>query len=463
MTQPRNILMIGAGLAGTLMACYLARMGHRVRIYERRGDPRAQGYVGGRSINLALSARGFYGLAGVGLDTLVMERDAIPMRGRMIHSPRGELTFQPYSSNPDDAINSVSRGGLNLTLLKAADAFDGVEFRFDRPCLDVDLDAPAATFETPGGGTERVEADLIIGADGAFSAVRGRMQKTDRFEYSQSYLPHGYKELHIPPAAGADGPAFAMEPNALHIWPRGGAMMIALPNRDRSFTCTLFWPFEGEHSFAALRTAEDVQAFFGEHYGDAVPLMPTLLEDYSRNPTSSLVTVRCAPWQINGKVVLIGDAAHAIVPFYGQGMNAAFEDCRALADSLSRHTDQREALLEYQANRKPNADAIADMALENFIEMRDRVGDPEFLYKKRVEQAVHAMFPDRIFPQYNLVSFSTVPYTEARQRGRELDGVLGRIIQQLPRSAASGMNDEAWKSRIREIASPEVTLMRSPA
>jgi kynurenine 3-monooxygenase len=469
MTSSKHILIIGAGLAGTLMACYLAQMGHRVRIYERRGDPRARGYVGGRSINLALSSRGFHGLAGVGLDKLVMERDAIPMHGRMIHPPGGgPLVFQPYSANPADAINSVSRGGLNLTLLSAADAFDGVEFIFDHPCIDVDLEGPAAVFET-AGRTVRVEADLVIGADGAFSAARGRMQKTDRFEYSQSYLEHGYKELHIPPR-GAD-PAgeggtdrseqrslarFAMEPRALHIWPRGGAMMIALPNRDSSFTCTLFWPFEGEHGFASLDTPDDVRGFFEQHYLDAVPLMPRLVEDFFRNPTSSLVTVRCWPWQIGGKVVLIGDAAHAIVPFYGQGMNAAFEDCRALADCLSRHSNQADALHEYQVTRKPNADAIAEMALENFIEMRDKVGDPDFLYKKRVEQMVHAAFPDRVMPQYNLVSFSTVPYVEARRRGRHLDAVLERIIEALPRHIAGAMADEHWKTEIVRIADAQL-------
>lgn len=474
MVSPRNILIIGAGLAGTLMACYLARMGHRVRIYERRGDPRARGYIGGRSINLALSARGFHGLAGVGLDQLVMQRDAIPMRGRMIHPPGAsgpaDLVFQPYSANPKDAINSVSRGGLNLTLLDAADTFDDVEFIFDHPCLDVDLDAPAAIFETPGGGTLRIEADLVIGADGAFSPVRGRMQKTDRFEYSQSYLEHGYKELHIPPVSGGTGGtalqdsehaagsmgSFALDPHALHIWPRGGAMMIALPNRDHSFTCTLFWPFEGAHSFANLKSPADIRPFFEAQYPDAVPLMPTLVDDFQRNPTSSLITVRCWPWQIGGRVVLIGDAAHAIVPFYGQGMNAAFEDCRALADCLSRHADQHDALLEFQSIRKPNADAIADMALENFVEMRDAVGDPDFRYKKRVEQAVHAAFADRITPQYNLVSFSIVPYTEARRRGRELDAILQRIISLLPRQSAASMPDDQWRKHITELAAREL-------
>lgn len=480
------------------MACYLARAGWRVSVYERRPDPRAAGYIGGRSINLALSARGLAGLRGVGLDEVVLAKDAIRMPGRMIHGVRsdergvmsdeGTVTasgsgthhssfithhspppiFQPYSKDPSDAINSVSRGGLNLTLLGAADAHENVSLHFGHACVDIDLEAPAAIFQTEEGPELRIEADLVIGADGAFSAVRARLQKTDRFDYSQSYLEHGYKELHIPPAAGG---GFAMDPNALHIWPRGGSMMIALPNRDGSFTCTLFWPFEGPHSFANLTTPEEVLAFFREQYPDAVPLMPTLVDDYFRNPTSSLVTVRCWPWQHGGKLVLLGDAAHAIVPFYGQGMNAAFEDCLVLAECLNREVgrmrpatqasrpqpdQQQRALEQFEQIRKPDADAIADMAIDNFIEMRDKVGDPAFLYKKRVEQAVHSLFEGRVTPQYNLVSFSTVPYTQARRRGRELDAVLERIIARLPRERAAGMAEDAWKGEVKRLADEEL-------
>lgn len=447
-----HVLIVGAGLSGSLMACYLARAGYRVTICERRPDPRERGYLGGRSINLALSVRGLAGLAGAGLAEMVMKNEAIPMRGRMIHPagmrPGAAPVYQPYSHDPNDAIHSVSRGGLNLALIHAAAAFENVRFVFEAPCIDIDLDAPAAIFETPAGLT-RVAADIVLGTDGAFSPVRARLQKTDRFEYSQSYLEHGYKELVIP----ATPAGFALDPNSLHIWPRGSSMMIALPNRDQSFTCTLFWPLEGEHGFTGLRTTAEARAYFGEHYPDAVPLMPTLAEDYFQNPTGSLVTVRCSPWHWQDKVCIFGDAAHAIVPFYGQGMNAAFEDCLALSQCLAQHpSDRVAALAEFQALRKPNADAIADMALENFVEMRDKVGSPEFLYRKKVEQTVHQAFPDRVTPQYNLVSFSTVPYVDARRRGAELDALLDQITARIPAARFPEVGDDAWKVEVRQCA-----------
>ncbi|MBX3364934.1 MAG: FAD-dependent monooxygenase [Phycisphaeraceae bacterium] len=467
--MPDRILIVGAGLAGSLLAVYLARAGHEVHIYERRPDPRAKGYVGGRSINLALSVRGLWGLAGVGLDTHVMRQDALPMRGRMIHPPAGTPVLQPYSKNPADAINSVSRGGLNLSLIHQAAALPNVHFHFDHACVDVDPEAPAAIVQTPDGAIRTVEADLILGADGAFSPVRARLQKTDRFEFSQTYLEHGYKELHIPPAAvvppgQAPTPdAFAMDMAALHIWPRGSSMMIALPNRDGSFTCTLFWPFEGAHSFELLEgplharstrpepaDRRCVNEFFRANYPDAFPLMPSLADDFFANPTSSLVTVRCWPWVWKGNLAILGDAAHAIVPFYGQGMNAAFEDVRVLAECLAHASrDRKAALDEFQRRRKPHADAIAEMAIENFVEMRDKVGHEDFRYKKRVEQAVHAMFEDRFTPQYNLVSFSTVPYAQARRLGIEFDRLLDRVIARVPRELAATMDEPAWKAALR--------------
>ncbi|CAN5774866.1 hypothetical protein BH11PLA1_BH11PLA1_05010 [soil metagenome] len=490
----KHVVIVGAGLAGSLLAVYLARQGWRVSVFERRGDPRAKGYAGGRSINLALSARGIDGLAGVGLDADVMRRDAIAMRGRMMHAVDGALTYMPYSADGREAINSVSRGGLNLTLIEAAAREANVTLHFDAPCVDVDLEAPAVIIGASsgnGGGASavrRVECDLVASADGAYSAVRGAMMRTDRFDYEQSYLRHGYKELHIAPRAelagrgvqvrpvggasaaggapngetsasaarqpGVNQDLFAMEANALHIWPRGGEMMIALPNRDGSFTCTLFWPFEGERGFGALRTEPEIEAFFARVYPDAAALMPDLAVTYASNPVGSLVTMKCAPWQKHGKVVLLGDAAHAIVPFYGQGMNAAFEDVRALARCLGETRDQRTALEKFEALRRPNADAIAEMAVENFVEMRDKVGQPEWLYRKKIEQTLHAAFPERVHPQYNLVSFATTPYVEARREGARLAalvaGVADRVRMPVGFPGTLTAIDEAWKARVRK-------------
>ncbi|HYD02525.1 MAG TPA: NAD(P)/FAD-dependent oxidoreductase, partial [Phycisphaerales bacterium] len=414
---------------------YLAKLGYGVTVAERRGDPRVAGYQGGRSINLALSARGLWALDGVGLKDEVL-RHAIPMRGRIMHAaePNPTLVFQPYGSRPEHVINSISRGGLNLALLNAAACHENVTLLFQRRCVDVDVPSCTAVFVNAAGMEERLSADLVIGADGAFSAVRGALQRTDRFEYSQSYLGHGYKELHIPALPQGAGPhgGFALDPNALHIWPRGSAMMIALPNPDRSFTCTLFWPFEGPHGFAGLTTADAVRTFFERNYPDAVPLMPTLVEDFLENPVGSLVTVRCRPWARHGErgtVAVIGDAAHAIVPFFGQGMNAAFEDVRVLAECLQRHgADVRAAVDDCQRVRKPNADAIAQMALENFVEMRDKVGSRVFLWKKKLEHAVQGAAPASFPSRYELVSFSTVPYTEALEAGRRFDRLILVVV-----------------------------------
>jgi kynurenine 3-monooxygenase len=414
----RRILIVGAGLGGSLLAIYLARAGHKVLIVERRGDPRAKNYIGGRSINLAISARGIHALERAGLDGELLEQ-GIRMPGRMIHPVSGNAVFQAYSSDPNRAINSVSRSRLNLLLLNAACRERNVEARFDRRCADVDLTAPAATFVDDQGNSERIDADLVIGADGAFSAVRAVMQRNDRVDYSQSYLGHGYKELTIPPRP--DG-SFAIERNALHIWPRGGSMMIALPNPDGSFTCTLFWPWDGPGSFAAVTGDDVVRRHFETFYPDAVPLMPTLLEDFRTNPVGSLVTVRTSPWHLHGKVALLGDAAHAVVPFYGQGANASFEDCEALVDSLTAcPNDQLAALNRYQAMRIANANAIADMALANFIEMRDKTASRAFRMRKHLEHTLHGLFPKSYLPLYDMVSFSTIPYAEARERARRQD------------------------------------------
>jgi kynurenine 3-monooxygenase len=418
-TQPKRIHIIGGGLAGSLLACMLGKAGHSITVFERRPDPRTQGFIGGRSINLAISVRGIKALAAVGLAEKVLA-EAIPMKGRMMHAVDGVLTFHYYSSNHREAINSVSRGGLNIAMLDAAEQHPGVKLRFNMRFVDMNMDADApvaALVDENSGAEERAECDLLIGADGAYSAVRAVMQKREGFNYSQEYLSHGYKELSIPPSPTGE---FAIEANALHIWPRGGYMMIALPNIDRSFTCTLFHPLRGKGSFEALKTRADVISFFERSFPDAVPMMPTLADDFFTNPTGALVTIRCSPWHHQGKVLLIGDAAHAIVPFYGQGMNAAFEDCVELMKCIDRAgDDMHQAVAVFAQQRKEHTDAIAEMALDNFIEMRDRVSSRAFLLRKKFEQLLHRLMPRKFMPLYNMISFTTFPYAKARQRARK--------------------------------------------
>ena len=412
----KSITIVGAGLGGALMAVFLGRAGHRVRVYDRRPDPRKGGLGRGRSINLAISTRGLAALEHVGLDKKLLEV-AIPMRGRMVHALDGGLTFQPYGHEAQHVIHSVSRGGLNRLLVEAAEAMPNVEVRFGRRCVDVDLETAACVFtDIDTGASDSVAADLVIGADGAFSEVRQAMQQTDRFEYAQTYLEHGYKELTIP---AAERGGFRMEPNALHIWPRGGFMMIALPNVDGSYTCTCFWPFAGDNSFAALATREEVRAYFSKTFPDAVPLMPSLEEDFLLNAVGSLVTVRCAPWRFKDRVALLGDAAHAVVPFYGQGANAAFEDCLVLDECLREFSgDIADALATYERRRKRHADALADLAIGNFLEMRDKTASKTFLLGKKVEKVLAKLFPGRFVPLYYMVSFSRTPYADAVHRAR---------------------------------------------
>ncbi|MFI6604004.1 FAD-dependent oxidoreductase [Nonomuraea sp. NPDC050536] len=392
-----EVTVIGAGLVGCLLTCFLARRGHEVTLYERRPDPRTGQEDSGRSINLAISERGLDALRRVGLADRVLA-EALPMRGRMMHAVDGTLTFQHYSADGQQAINSIGRGALNRLLLEAARELPGVTVRFDHRLTGI------SGGELEFNGSIREKAQVVLGADGAYSAVRERLRGLPGVNYSQDYLDYGYKELTIPPGSGLD-------PGALHIWPRGSSMMIALPNPDGSFTCTLFWPY-------ADFDLPDPLAYFARHYPDAV--MPDLAAEFAANPVGHLVTVRCSPWHLVGDEVtigLVGDAAHAIVPFYGQGANCGFEDCVELDRCLDEAGDDFPAALAlYEQRRKPNADTIADLALDNFVEMRDRVASRAFLAGKRLEHALERLLPGRYVSRYELVSFSTVPYSDIKRR-----------------------------------------------
>ncbi|MEZ4415306.1 MAG: NAD(P)/FAD-dependent oxidoreductase [Gemmatimonadota bacterium] len=415
MTEGKPVAVVGAGLAGAMMACFLARDGHAVHLLERRPDPRRRAVEGGRSINLALSHRGLRALAELGLDEEILAH-TVAMRGRMMHAPDGALTLQPYGTEKDQVIHSVSRGGLNVRLIEAA-AASGVQMRFEARVEDVDPERGRVKLESG----EEAEYAFIVGADGAFSAVRARLQRSAGFDYSQSYLTHGYKELTLPATAAGD---FALDPHALHIWPRGGFMMIALPNEDCSFTCTLFWPFEGEISFGSVREDADLLGVFRTHYADVLPLFPNLVEQYHENPVGSLVTVRCGPWHAGDRVVLIGDAAHAVVPFYGQGMNASFEDCRLLAEALRSAPSPGAGFRAFYQNRKADADALSDLAIENYRVMRDRVASRGFLLLRSAGRAVHRLVPTLFVPMYTLVTFTSTPYAAAVARWeRQVRGV----------------------------------------
>jgi kynurenine 3-monooxygenase len=412
----QSFTIVGSGLAGTLMACYLGRAGHRVDLYEKRPDPRRHQQERGRSINLALSVRGLHALRDLGLADEVLQ-SSILMRGRMIHGRTGALTFQPYGKDDSEALHSVSRAGLNLTLVNAAARCESVRLFFGHKCVGCDPNDGTLEFlDEATGGTSRVSADCVIGADGAYSAVRAALQKLERFNYQQDYLTHGYKELTIP--AGSGGTS-RMEPNALHIWPRGSFMMIALPNQDSSFTCTLFWPFDGPNSFAALKTEAAVLAYFREQFPDAMPLIPDLARDFLANPTGPLVTIRCSPWHAADRVVLLGDACHAVVPFLGQGMNAAFEDCTVLGECIARRApDLAAAFAEYQALRKEHADTLADLCIDNFLEMRDRVGSRLFVLRKKIGLLLHRLLPRWYLPLYTMIEFTRIPYADAVRRAR---------------------------------------------
>lgn len=422
----KQITIIGAGLVGSLLSIYLSKRGNKVTIYERRPDMRKEAISAGKSINLALSDRGIKALEEVGIMDEI-RKIAIPMHGRFLHNADGSTAYQAYGKE-GQFINSVSRGELNRKLMDLAEQH-AVKIRFNEKCESVNWTNYEAVFSnTEKGCTSQVRSDLLFASDGAYSAGRLSYQlHHDRFQYQQYYIDFGYKELNIP--AGDNG-SFQIEKNALHIWPRGNYMLIALPNTDGSFTCTLFFPFEGTPSFRSLGTPEKARAFFNETFADASALMPTLESDFMNNPTASLVTVKCFPWVKEDRFALIGDAAHAIVPFFGQGMNCGFEDCRVLNGLIDKHKENwLDILAEYQLLRKPDGDAIADLALNNFVEMRDKVADPKFLLQKKIEAGFSAKYPEKWIPAYAQVTFSPhIRYHEALKNGERQEAIMKQVM-----------------------------------
>jgi kynurenine 3-monooxygenase len=420
-----KITILGAGLVGSLLAIILRKRGYEVELFERRPDMRGATMSAGKSINLATSARGWKALEIAGLKA-EMETLAIPMHGRYLHMTDGATAFQPYSKN-NEAIYSISRGDLNKKLMTTAQKL-GVTISFEHRCTHVDVQENKVFFELPDKTQKEIHADLLFGADGAFSALRDSYTRLPKVSCDQDYLEYGYKELCILPGKKGE---WLMEKNALHIWPRGKYMLIALPNTDGSFTCTLFMPYEGEASLAMLDTEQAVNDFFGRQFADAKALMPGLASDFFSNPTGTLITTHISKWHHKGLSALIGDAAHAIVPFYGQGMNAGFEDCTVLNGLLDEHGQDWDTVLpEYEIKRKINGDSVASLALLNFTEMRDKVADPVFLERKKIEKELGKRYPSLFVSVYEMVSFSHTPYHTAMQCIQAQDRLLQRIMSE---------------------------------
>lgn len=443
--KSETITLIGAGLNGPLLALGLVKRGFQVEIFERRPDMRRVRVAAGRSINLALSTRGIHALTQAGL-WQEMQNIIIPMKGRMMHSPQSELTFQPYGKDESEVINSISRAELNIALMNAAEA-QGVKIQFQQRCTGIHLNTGALRLRDEQNKEERtIQAEVVIGCDGSASAIRNAMLRLSRFNFSQQYLDYGYKELTIPAGPGGK---HVFETHALHIWPRGNYMLIALPNVDGTFACILFLPFEGPDSFAQLSTPATVRKFFQAWFPDAVPLMPDLADNFFANPTGSMVTIKSSPWHVEDRVLLLGDAAHAIVPFFGQGINCGFEDCSILLELIDRNgVDWKRAFAEFEQARKVNTDAIADLAVENFVEMRDRVADPHFLFRKKVELALETKYPRWFVPKYAMVTFNRIPYAIALQRGRTQERMLAELCEGVDR-----IEDLDWNKADRLVHS----------
>lgn len=415
-----RVAVVGGGLVGSLLSLFLSRRGVEVELFERRPDPRTHDTDRGRSINLALSVRGIHALQQVGLDQEILA-ESIPMRGRFIHPLEGRSHLVPYSKKESEVIYSVSRLRLNQLLLDAVARENSIRTHFGSRCVGVDLRGAAISLEGEDRLVERRGFDALFGTDGAGSVLRSAMLPLPLFNYSQDYLGHGYKELTIPPRP--DG-MHRIEANALHIWPRGSYMMIALPNTDGSFTCTLFLPHKGKVSFESLQDAQSVRTFFSQVFPDTHSLIPSLEEEFFENPMGTLSTVKCSPWH-QGQALLLGDAAHAIVPFYGQGMNCGFEDCVLLDECITQYgLEWQKVFSSFSSSRKPDADAIGELALDNFIEMRDTSGDPKFQMKRAVEHLLEERYPEEFVSKYSMVTFRRIPYSRALALGRLQDEII---------------------------------------
>lgn len=432
--QTEHMVVVGAGLVGSLWALMLAQRGHSVDVYERRPDPRIGPVKGGRSINLALSDRGWRALEKAGIAEEV-RKISLPITGRLMHAQNSELTFQRYGladarglHGDPQCIYSVSRANLNRLLVEAAETHESVSFHFGHKCTGLDLDRKHLEMLSPDQMPITISFDRLFGTDGAFSAVRDRLTRTDRFDFEQRYLEHGYKEVAMQPDAKG---AFKMQKDALHIWPRGEFMLMALPNPDGTFTCTLFAPYAGPNGLDQLQNPQHALDYFEKNFPDVLPLIPDLTAQWSTNPTSSLVMTRCFPWHHGDTVCLMGDSAHAIVPFYGQGMNSGMEDCSVLSellDTMDSPADWGKTLSKYTSIRKPAGDAILELALRNYIEMRDKTGDPKFLLQKRIEAKLAKTYPGRWLPLYSQVTFSHTPYQDALAAGQVQDRIMAHIL-----------------------------------
>ena len=427
MEAKKEVIIIGAGLVGSLWAVYLSKAGYSVTIYERRSDIRKAEISAGKSINLALSNRGWKALDAVGVGDEV-RKIAIPMYGRMMHDLKGNLTYQQYGKD-GEAIFSVSRGKVNATMMDIAEKYGNATIHYNHECKRVDLKNGIVYLKNTITGEEfEHQAELVFAADGAFSAVRyNSMQKLDRFQYSQNYIADGYREILLP--ANPDG-SYRMDKDALHIWPRGRFMMIALANEDGSFTCTLFMPHSGgEHAFDRLTSKEAIDNFFKEVFPDFYDMMPNIADAWEDHPLSSLAIIRSYPWT-HGKTALMGDAAHATVPFYGQGMNAGFEDCTVLWDLMQKHNHDWTAIFdEYSRERKPDGDALQDLSLDNYYVMRDYVADPAFLLRKKIEAKFSELYPDKWMPLYSQVTFSEIRYSVAYKQGQVQNGIMDQVME----------------------------------